>query len=80
MRPERTRPAGVDSMVHLPCFARNLLYAPGIIEAALGFLARLGGLIASDCDDRVDFHPSNEDPSLGTPNRGRASQCGGVPQ
>jgi hypothetical protein len=37
---------GVDSVVPPPCFALNPLYAPGIIKAALGFLARLGGLIA----------------------------------
>ncbi len=37
---------GVDSVVPPACFARNRLCAPGIIKAALGFLARLGGLIA----------------------------------
>ena len=37
---------GVDSVVPLPRFALKPLLAPGIIQAALGFLARLGGLIA----------------------------------
>jgi len=36
----------VDSVVPPPRFARKPLFAAGIIEAALGFLARLGGLIA----------------------------------
>ena len=85
---------GVDSVVPLPCFGRKLLYAAGIIKAALGFLVRLGGLIAVIATivsistpatrnlslGTPDFHPSNEHLSLGTPGCGRASQCGGVPQ
>ena len=36
----------MDSVVPPPCFGPKPLLAPGIIKAALGFLARLGGLIA----------------------------------
>jgi hypothetical protein len=36
----------VDTVVPLPRFDRKPFLPPGIIKAALGFLVRLGGLIA----------------------------------